>query len=367
MRKSFVYLLFLSLPWSFYSCSSTESGVNTQFDRRQMLQNMADNLIVPAYQDLQSQVNTLQSRTEAFAQDASQANLESLQEAWTSAYTSWQYANAYNFGPAGEEGIRRGLIEEIGTFPVSADKIEDAIINNNANFNDFNRDARGFLAIEYLIFDLGQEQSAVLSRFSSENRRNFLTGAVANLKSRVDAVVAAWNDGYVNQFVSNTGTDVGSSTSQLYNEFVKSFEAAKNFKVGLPLGRRPGQNQSEAARVEAYYSGQTRQMLAAHLQAIENIWYGRSKSGQQGIGFKEYLQNAEGGEALIISTENQWTVVKNTLNAVPESPAISLQIQNSPTAFDNLHTELQRHTRFFKSDMSSLLGIAITFSSGDGD
>jgi uncharacterized protein len=43
-----------------------------------------------------------------------------------------------------------------------------------------------------------------------------------------------------------------------------------------------------------------------------------------------------------------------------------LVAQNHPTV-DALHTELQKHTRFFKSDMSSLLGIAITFSSGDGD
>jgi hypothetical protein len=74
-----------------------------------------------------------------------------------------------------------------------------------------------------------------------------------------------------------------------------------------------------------------------------------------------------GGEALINSTENQWAVVKNAYNAVPQTPRISAQILSNPTPFDNFHTELQKHTRFFKSDMSSLLGIAITFSSGDGD
>ncbi|MFN3315759.1 MAG: hypothetical protein ACK40K_03035, partial [Raineya sp.] len=77
--------------------------------------------------------------------------------------------------------------------------------------------------------------------------------------------------------------------------------------------------------------------------------------------------NVEGGTALITSTENQWAVVKNAFDAVPPTPRISEQIVNSPAAFDKLHTELQRHTRFFKSDMSSILGIAITFSSGDGD
>mgnify|MGYP007059449494 CR=1 FL=1 len=34
---------------------------------------------------------------------------------------------------------------------------------------------------------------------------------------------------------------------------------------------------------------------------------------------------------------------------------------------ENLHTEMQKLTRFFKSELSSLLGISITYSSGDGD
>ncbi len=364
MRK---VLLIAVCSLLFSACKKNNSEPSERFDRAKMLENYAQNLIKPAYQDLQNQVNTLKTASDAFIANTNLQNLQTLQSAWENAYISWQYANAYNFGPAGEQGIRKGLIEEIGTFPVSESKIENAITNNNANFNDFNRDARGFLALEYLIFHLSNDNNAILANFSSANRKNFLSGVVNHIKTRVDEVVAAWNGSYFNEFISNVGTDVGSSTSQLYNEFVKSFESIKNFKAGLPLGRRPGQTQAEPTRVEAYYSGKTRQMIGEHLKAIENIYYGKAKDGSDGIGLKEYLENVEGGGNLIASTENQWVVVKNTFNAVPQTPRISEQILSSPTAFDNLHTELQRHTRFFKSDMSSLLGIAITFSSGDGD
>ncbi|GAB4125654.1 MAG: hypothetical protein OHK0045_10110 [Raineya sp.] len=351
----------------FLACKKNNSEPSERFDRARMLENYAQNLIKPAYQDLQNQVNALKTAADAFVANTNLQNLQALQVAWQNAYIAWQYVNAYNFGPAGEQGTRKGLIEEIGTFPVSETKIESIITNNNANFNDFNRDARGFLAVEYLIFHLNNDNDAILSNFASANRKNFLSGVVNNIKTRVDEVVAAWNGSYFNEFISNAGTDVGSSTSQLYNEFVKSFESIKNFKAGLPLGKRPGQVQAEPTRVEAYYSGKTRQMMNEHLQAIENIYYGKTKDGTDGIGFKEYLENVEGGTNLIASTQNQWTAVKNAFNAVPQTPRISEQITNSPAAFDNLHTELQRHTRFFKSDMSSILGIAITFSSGDGD
>ncbi|MDW8297125.1 MAG: imelysin family protein [Raineya sp.] len=364
MKKTF-YLLICGLV--LLACKKRNSEPTDRFDRSKMLENFAQNLIKPAFEELQVQVNALKTATDNFVQNVNLQNLQTLQVAWENAYATWQYANAYNFGPAGEQGLRKALVEEIGTFPVSTTKIENAISSGSFNFNDFNRDARGFLAVEYLIFDLNGNNNNILSNFSSTNRKNFLTGVVNNLKTRVDEVVTAWNGSYYNDFIRNNGTDVGSSTSQLYNEFIKSFESIKNFKVGLPLGKRPGQTQTEPTRVEAYYSGKTLKMIGEHLKAIENIWYGKDKNGKDGVGFKEYLQSVEGGANLIVSTETQWAAVMNAYNAVPQTPRISEQIASSPTAFEKLFTELQKHTRFFKSDMSSLLGITITYSSGDGD
>ncbi|WP_209329135.1 imelysin family protein [Lunatimonas salinarum] len=350
----------------FASCEETEGPEITSFDRGSMLENFARNLVIPAYTDLQSKVGSLENSAEAFVQNPTESALVDLQNAWEEAYTSWQYANAYNFGPAGAQGVRRALVEEIGTFPVSAEKIEDAIVNS-PNFNDFNRDARGFLAVEYLIFGSGASTSEIVEDFAAQERGAFLTGAVADIDRRVTEVLTAWNDGYVSGFIQNKGTDVGSSTSMLYNEFVKSFEGLKNFKLGLPLGLRPGQTQAEPALVEAYYSGKSVAMIAGHLNAVENIWYGRTRQGQAGIGFRDYLESVVGGPALVTATENQLVEVRAALSAIPTDTPLSAQIQTSPEAADRLHTELQRHTRFFKSDMSSLLGISITFSSGDGD
>ncbi len=342
------------------------SSDSNRFDRGQMLGHVAQRLIVPAYTDLQARVSVLERSAESFTQNPDVSTLLPLQEAWEAAYTSWQYANTYNFGPAGEQGTRRGLIEEVGTFPVSTEKIEAAIAGT-PNFNDFNRDARGFLAVEYLIFGTQDTPSQVVARFSSAPRQAFLLGAVSDIKRRVTEVRAGWNDGYATEFAQNVGTDVGSSTSMLYNEFVKSFESMKNFKLGLPLGRRPGQTQAEPQRVEAYYSGKSLAMLAAHLSAVEDLWYGRGREGQAGPGFREYLESVEGGPALVAATEAQMTEVKAALAAVPTTAPLAAQIQNAPDPADRLHTELQKQTRFYKSDMSSLLGISITFSSGDGD
>lgn len=358
-------LALLAVP----SCDSGSGGGSSDnFDRQAMLRNYADNLIQPACIQLQNRANALHAAVEVFATNPEATLLADVRTAWQNIYTDWQYANAYNFGPAGESGLRKGLIEEIGTFPASTTKIEAAIAAGTWNLDDFNRDARGLPAIEYLIFGENQSADEVAADLAANaSRLNYLAALTADLRDRSNEVLTAWNGTYRNEFIQNDGTDVGSSTSQLYNEFVRSYEAIKNFKLALPLGKRPGQVQTEPQLVEAYYSGLSLDMLKHHFAAIENIWYGRARSGQDGTGFREYLESVEGGPALIADTETQLAALKAALNAVPASPAMSAQIAGDKAPLEALYTEFSKMTRYFKSDMSSLLGIAITFSSGDGD
>lgn len=338
------------------------------FDRQAMLRNYAENLIMPAYADLNLGCTALQTAVLSFIAAPDADKVEAMRSAWKAANISWQFANAYNFGPAGEAGLQKSLVEEIGTFPASSSKIEASINSGAWNLNDFNRDARGLYAIEYLIFGNNQNPEDIASQFSGNiNRSNFLAALAQNILDREQSILAAWQGNYAAEFIANDGTDIGSATSQLYNEFVRSFESIKNFKLGLPLGKRPGQTDVAPELVEAYYSGQTLALLHEHFTAIENIWNGRAKSGVDGIGFKEYLENVTGGKELVASTETQINVVKSALAQVPASPDASIQIQNDKAPLENLYVELQKMTRFFKSDMSSLLGIAITYSSGDGD
>ncbi len=354
MIKLFSYGVLIAI---LLSCNKGKNIAETPFDRKAMLQEVATQLIKPAFNSLQIKADSLALVANTFAQTPNNTTLSQLQQKWLTTYLAYQSICVYNFGEAGEDGLRKSLAEEIATFPTSSTKIETAISNNAANFNDFNRDARGFLAIEYLIFDLANNQAKIIADFQSQNRKDYLLGAINNLKNRVTTVATSWNGSYIDSFSANDGTAAGSSTSMLYNEFVKSFEGLKNFKVALPLGKRAGQTQTEPARVEAYYSGKSLTMLKKHLTTLEIIWRK----------FTPYLQSVEGGNALLVATENQLTNMKNVLQGIAETPSFSAQIQNNPIALEPVFIELQKLTRYFKGDMSSVLGIAITYSSGDGD
>jgi hypothetical protein len=367
MKMKYLQLvLLISCLLSSMACDSNQSkGGDEGFDRSALLEHHAKNMIQPAFSALAEKTLALQSASSTFRSSSTEANLLLVQKAWKEAALAWQSANGFNFGPAGEEGLRKGLVEEIGTFPIAALKIENSINSGQWNTADFNRDARGLLAIEYLLYGENKTSAEIVAGFvGNTKRRDFLFALAEDVHKRVSEVNNTWKT-YSAEFVRNAGTDVGSSTSILYNEFVRSYEALKNFKVGVPLGKRAGQTKSEPQLVEAYYSGLSLDLLRAHFTALENLWYGRSTVS--GPSFRSYLESTVGGKELIASTEAQLNLVRQAFSAVSNTPNLAEQIKTSPAKLEALHTELQKLTRFFKSDMSSLLGIAITFSSGDGD
>ena len=361
MLRFTLFCAVLALSLMNTACNDSKNSNNEPlFDRKEMLRNYADNLIRPAFSNLQTKVNNLKSAWESFNTNPNETQLSLVKTAWTEAYTAWQLANAYNFGPAGEAGLKKGLIEEIATFPANTTQIEAFIANNDLSLNNFNRDTRGFLSMEYLLFGNNQ-------LLTDTNRRAYFNAVLNHLQTNINAVVTAWDGDYATAFKAADGTDVGSSTSQLYNEFVRSFEGLRNFKVGLPAGKRPGQTAAAPELSEAFYSGKSLEMLKIHINAIEQIYYGRTQNGANGIGFKAYLDKVVGGPELVTATEAQWQNVKTALAAVPTDQSFTALLANNHPSIEALYVELQKHTRFFKSDMSSLLGIAITYSSGDGD
>lgn len=339
MKKIIPFILI-----SLGACRPVDSPQNQiDFDRTVFLRTYAERIIIPGYQGLSDSLNQLKEVLD----DRSAAQAQ-----WKSAYRAFLTVTAFNFGPAEEQVLQKSLTEEIATFPVDADLIRQKMTSGNFNFEDFRRDSRGFLALEYLLFDDGA--------WNENGREAYAEACLNDLLERVNSVSNRW-PAFKDEFILNDGTSAGSSTSALYNEFLKSFEGLKNFKIGLPLGLRPGQTSAVPENVEAFYSGNSLEFARLHFEVLQQVW-----SGVDDGGFKAYLKSVEGGEALIQATENQIIAVHAAFDDCKPGDFGAAILDQNPNLI-KLHTELQKLTRYFKSDMSSLLGIAITFSSGDGD
>jgi uncharacterized protein len=364
--KHFFYTIIIASACLLNSCSDDEADTPkaTPFKRGEMLANYANNIIIPFFAQSVNTLSALQTKIHAFTQAPTQSSLTNARDAWKKAALAWQHCTGFNFGPAAEMGLTKSLNEEIATFPINGISIETYINAGDTSFNNFNRDTRGIYAIEYLLFGENITDQLLIERMQPK-RKMYLNACINASLAKAIMVQNEWNS-YKTEFIEQAGTDIGSSTSHLYNEFLKSFEGLKNFKFGIPLGRRPGQTQTLPQNVEAYYSGYSTTLANEHWMSIQNIWEGRGADGRDGMGLKEYLESVEGGNELITRTLEQMNATNKAFSYLPDIP-LSVAIQQHYYKPDAVHTELQKLTRFYKSDLSSLIGIAVTYSSGDGD
>ncbi len=329
--------------------------------RNEMLDWYANSLIVPQYAKLKNAIDSLDESVSKFDSTLNLTQLNQTQRLWRNVVLAWHPCIVYEFGPSEKNGVKLGEI--ISVWPVDTAGIEKEVKNVTlTHVPKF----KGIYATEYLIFNLSNIDSDIVNRLSkSSDRRKKLKQIVKEIKDKINMVNTEWQT-YKLDFVKNDGTQSGSSFSLLYNEFVHSYENVKNFKVAIPLGQKPGLTQVYPEKVEAYYSGYSSQFLSSHLNSVYRFWEGKSMNGTKGIGLKDYINGISNGKSLSDSTVNQWKKIETSLQNIPQTP-LNQTIKNNKSSLEKLFEELQRHTRFFKSELSSLIAVNITYASGDGD
>jgi len=211
---------------------------------------------------------------------------------------------------------------------------------------------------------------------SPAEKANFIQSAkdineLSSGLSQVEFVFNQWQGAYGTAFINNDGAQAGSSISDLYNAFVFHFEVMKNYNLGLPMGKRAGQVNSEPSKVEGYYSSYSTALLKAKYSALRHLWFGYARlslaTSLSANGFKDYILSVENGPRLAQDTELQWNVIGTSLSTIDAQVPLHLFIIGQSPQLEQIFLEMTKHTRFIKSEMSSLLGISITYASGDGD
>lgn len=342
------------------ACSSdNNTAQESNFDRQVFLAFMLNEQILPTVENLQLKASALNETVATFSLESSPSEIDLAREQWLALADAWQYMHIFDFGAS--ELTTGNLGEEIATFPISESKMLGYVQNNDLLFQNFDRDSRGIYAIEFFLFSENAD-------LKNDQQLAYLKALTNRVKQQSTAVQQNWNTTGKEDFLAQNGTDAGSSLSNLVNAMAKSFEAIKNFKLGVPLGLRPGQITAEPTRVEAYFSDKSLQLMKTHFTAITNIWKGQANfSNRTGLGFEEYLESVFGGEELKVATLAAINEIDAQFITIDTSSSLTNKITNDAESVVVLHNLFQRHTRFFKSDLASLLGVSITFNSGDGD
>lgn len=337
------------------SCKKDEAP---EFDRKAMLENMALNVIIPSYLTQKNSIQLLAEKSNLFITTPSVSTLQDLKSQFLVAYKHFQHCGMYNFGPAGDYGIKAAF----NTFPTDTGKIETNIAAGSYTLESaVNSTAIGFPSIDYLLF-FGSE-SEVVNKFSlSQNRKNYLNDVLQKMKNEIDLVYNQWNSTYKTNFINADGNDANSSCSYLVNEFAKEIDLIKGVKIGIPAGQQTG-GMLLPNFVEAYWSGYTKVLLLENIAGLKNAFLGAS-----GKGLDDYIRDVESENTVPSLADNivvQMEICTNKTNSLAET--FSDQITTNTADVIALYNEVKKLLVYCKTDMTSMLGILITYQDNDGD
>ncbi|WP_167342360.1 imelysin family protein [Nonlabens sp. SY33080] len=370
MRK--IGILFITMI-AFISCDSSDdssdNGNQNNFDRSGMMTNIADNLIIPAFTDLNNDLATLENEIASFSTSPDLAGLNATRTAWLNAYTTWQYVEMYNIGKAEEVQ----LAFKMNVYPTNVTDIQNNILDGNADLNAVNNnDAVGFPAVEYMIYGTGNDDQEIIDFYTTDSNaslnKQYLIDLSAAMKSLTQEVLDDWNNGFRDSFVNSTENTATSALNRLVNDYIFYYEKGlRANKIGIPAGIFSSSSLPD--RVEGLYSEvYSKQLATTALNAVRQFFTGQHyNSSTTGLSLSDYVTASETDANNSLSTEisNQFETAQNQLSTLDAN--LSSQVNTNNTAMLQTYDELQRAVVLLKVDMLQLLNINVDYVDADGD
>lgn len=328
-----------------------------------MYENVADHLIIPAFEDLLEKQELLQQKSEQFfTESGTTADFAALREAFESTYLSWQAVEPYNFGPA-ETVFLRDLVNN---FPLNIQAMEANVFSGNYDLNSPDTYDKGLPALDYLLFGIADSDAEIIAELKDQsaehNFADYFQAVLENMQQASLSTLNAWEASYRDEFIANDGTAAGTSMSLLVNALNQHFETIKRDRLGIPSGVLTLQIPNPD-KVEAYYSGLSRELLLASITHSENLY-----SGMGGASLKEYLAEtqAKKNEAFLsdlITTSYQEMRAPLLQMTAP----LDVEIENNNEAVMQSYAASASQLIQLKTDMPSVLCISITYIDNPSD
>ena len=346
------------------------------FDKYNLLKNLSDFYITPSLNAYNDKINILNNDIISFSSNPSISGLSIIRNSWEEALLNWQDVAFLDFGPSEYILLR----SQTNTFPIDTTELQNSITSGTWNFqNSTFNDSKGLQALDYLLFKPGYTDAGLIIYYQSDsNAINYLKSISEDLLININYVIEQWDlqkEDFINDFeLTNTGfssNSQGSSISNIINALCLHYEFyVRRGKVGLPLGVFNGFSQQELPHlVECYYSGKSFQNAIRSINSIRKFINGSSyTANDNGLGLDDYMNfvSAElNSEQLSTVIDNQIVTILDELDNYNNT--LSEEIMTNKTALSVSYGELQRLVPYIKVDMTSALGVLITYQDNDGD
>ena len=350
---------FYSLIFSFiflFSCSEDNStpASSDNYDRKELLSNLVNNIIIPAHQNFNNELQLFESTVNSFNDDRSISNLEMIQDQFIVSYRAWQYIEMFNMGKAEEIEY----VKSMNTYPTNTTVIDQNIVSGNYNLDDAtwpSWSSQGFPALDYMLYGLDNDSTLILDKYNgleAGNYLSYLNALVLQMESSTAEVKNFWTNSR-NEFVNSPENTSTSSLNVLTNDFIYFFEKGlRANKIGIPCGRWDNY-QIYPRGVEGYFKKNLSKDLALEaLEASINFFSGYNyNTNQTGESYADYILYKMGNDNLSNEIKSQMQESKTAINNLDDNFVKQMEENNLQmlAAYD----ELQKVVVLLKTDLGS--------------
>lgn len=340
------------------------------YDKAAMLTNLSNNYIISAYAAYKGETESLKNLTATFNTTPTIQNLNNLRSQWNTGLLAWQDVAFLEFGPA--EGI--SLRGQTNIYPTDTTIIHDNITNGSFNLQlPANFVAKGFQAVDFLLYRPGYTDQNLVDFFTSNaGARDYLLAVTTELYDNANYVHTTWQSSYSTDFINNNeNNSQGSSISNIINALTLHYESfVRKGKIGLPAGAFNGFSQTPMPdHTEAYYYGQSLPFAVREMQAISKFIKGNNyttNSSNEGLDdYLNFVSAQYNGQDLSLLIDNQINTIISNLNGLNDP--LSNEVLINASGVETTYQSMQQLVPYIKVEMTSALGVLVTYQDNDGD
>ncbi len=331
------------------------------------LTDLADNVILPGYQDLQNKAQALSEQSDSFCalNSPSNSDLQTLQQDWADFNASWQNIQWLKVGPVLEESriFRLELWpDDNGSVASDIASILDEPEITAALFATKYVGGQGIPALEIFLFG----SDSLLSAADKTKRCEAVVAISENLVNISTAINNGWQstgDNYVASLTAGTGdfTNKKDAVEELVTNWLEQVEKVKDEKLLQPLAENaPG----IASIAEFTLANEVIASIKVNANSFSQLY-----SAGNGHGFDDILTDHFDQSAISSDMTTKIAAIVTALDALDSSMSYA-QLLDDEASREKLTDTIQKIRELrdvITADFVQATDINIGFNSNDGD
>lgn len=302
---------------------------------------------LPRFADLASGSQTLAN---ASIQDCTS---DDLRAHYADAFDAWVAVSHMRFGPTEVDNRAFALAfwpDSRGATPKALAGlilVEDTIAQSAATYADMSISARGFYALEFLLYD------AKISTAGNPAYRCLLIQTMAaDIARMATAMSDEWQDAYAEQLLEPSASGVyrsdAEATQELFKALLTGLQFTSETRMGRPLGTF---DKPRATRAEAWRSARSMWHVGVSLATLDDL----------------ALRLADGNLPLQSKLLDSFNRAHDQLLALEDPTFAGVAVPQSRFKIEIVHKSIEAIRTIARDELGPHLGVAAGFNALDGD